>query len=177
MSGSGDDFWGQFFLATTWVLRLKLRSADLVASALDHWAILLAYFDATRLGLWENHRPKHFMQPLSDTASCSHLELWFSSACKHTLHFSAHFHLSFGYKSKTYLIFNFFPSEARVCHVIQALPNYYRRTSRAGEMAQQVKCAPCEPEGLHLVPPEPVERRKERTCSKKLSYYRHIYTQ
>lgn len=89
MSGSGDDFWGQFFLATTWVLRLKLRSADLVASALDHWAILLAYFDAMRLGLWENHRPKHFMQPLSDTASCPQLELWFSTARNHSLHFSA----------------------------------------------------------------------------------------
>lgn len=56
----GTTFGVSFFFATTWVLRLKLRSADLVASTLDHWAILLAYFDAMRLGLWENHRPKHF---------------------------------------------------------------------------------------------------------------------
>lgn len=135
MSGSGEDFWGQFSLATTWVLRLKLRLADLVASAVDHWAILLAYFDATRLRLWENHRPKHFTQPLSDTASYPQLELWFSSACNHTLHFSAPpppFVWLQGQNLLSYLIFNFFPSEARVCHVIQALPNYYVRTSQKG---------------------------------------------
>lgn len=82
--------------------------------------------------LQENDSPDHFTQLLSDRSSFPKPELQVSSIRNYTVPF---LFPPFLWLQEHNLIFNFFPLEAWVCHVIKDfLLNCYVRTSQKGWM-------------------------------------------